>query len=352
MKFTDFSIKTKLLIVLVPLFLVISLVLVYLVGSYFKEEVKNNSWNKLSNAIELFQNISKNFEEDALLISKFFAQYPFVNTAYKTDDPEKSFSILKKNTDLLISKLTDNPNNFKIHFHKPPATSFYRSWTNKRNDDLSNFRKTILEVYRTKQPLKGIELGVGGFAIRGITPILDTNKNYLGSVEYFFTPKDVMKLLKTSDSKLGFFSMVDANLADQLFEKKELEKSFEKKELNYYISKASEEWIAADKILNLIKDSINSTSSYSILNLDNFSVGIFKINDYSGQNVGNIVFVQDNTEQEKLNQSRILVISLIIVSSFLILFIVLLYLLNKTVVNPLNTALSFVKKIENGDFNF
>ncbi len=352
MKYSDFSIKTKLLVVLTPLFLITTFVLVYLIHNYFKDALINNNRNKLSNTIELFQNITKNFEEDALMISIFIAQYPFVKNAYSNDDTAKSFSVLKKNTDLLISNLTDNPKNFKIHFHKPPAKSFYRSWTNKRNDDLSKFRKTILEVYHSKQPLKGIELGVGGFAIRGIAPILDTNKNYLGSVEYFFTPEDVLKLLKTSDSKLGFFTIVDANLADQLFEKKELEKSFEKKEFYHYITKPSEEWIATDKILNLIKDEIKSKSIYSILNLENFSVGVLKISDYSGQIIGNIIFVQDNTEQEKLNQLKVLVISSITTLIFIVLFVILLVFLNKTVLKPLKASVYFLEKIKQGNFNF
>jgi len=76
--------------------------------------------------------------------------------------------------------------NFRIHFHLPPARSLLRLWKPKQNrsDDLRSFRNTILAISRGRhEPVQGIEIGRGGFAIRGIAPVLGKDNRYLGSVE-------------------------------------------------------------------------------------------------------------------------------------------------------------------------
>ncbi|EPR35462.1 methyl-accepting chemotaxis sensory transducer with Pas/Pac sensor [Alkalidesulfovibrio alkalitolerans DSM 16529] len=83
--------------------------------------------------------------------------------------------------------------NLELHFHLPTARSLVRLWREKNHrvgdrwvdvsDDLKSFRPTVIEVNRTGRPVKGIEVGRGGFAIRGLAPIKDTSGRQLGSVE-------------------------------------------------------------------------------------------------------------------------------------------------------------------------
>jgi len=71
----------------------------------------------------------------------------------------------------------------KLHFHIPPAVSFLRSWKpNKFGDDLSSFRKSVVKVLKTGEPIKGIDTGRNGLSIRGIAPIKAEGK-IIGSVE-------------------------------------------------------------------------------------------------------------------------------------------------------------------------
>ena len=63
----------------------------------------------------------------------------------------------------------------RIHFHVPPARSLLRLWKKdqKESDDLSDFRNTVTTISGgSHKPITGIEIGRGGFAIRGIAPIL------------------------------------------------------------------------------------------------------------------------------------------------------------------------------------
>lgn len=52
-----------------------------------------------------------------------------------------------------------------------------------------------------KSPLKAIELGVEGFALRGIDPILSKKGEYLGSIGNFYTPNDALKLIRAKNDK-------------------------------------------------------------------------------------------------------------------------------------------------------
>ena len=81
----------------------------------------------------------------------------------------------------------------ELHFHLPNGRSLARMWRDKQtkrdgqwvdiSDDISSFRKTVMEVNKDGRSVRGVELGSGGFAIRGIVPVRDAKGRHLGSVE-------------------------------------------------------------------------------------------------------------------------------------------------------------------------
>ncbi len=96
---------------------------------------------------------------------------------------------------------------FRLHFHLPNAHSLVRLWRKgwqaKRggrrvdiSDDISSFRQTVLDVNRTGKPIKGIEIGRGGFAIRGVAPVRDETGKQLGSVEVLFSFNKLLAVMK------------------------------------------------------------------------------------------------------------------------------------------------------------
>lgn len=61
----------------------------------------------------------------------------------------------------------------QIHFHVPPATSFLRLHRLEEfGDDMSRYRKTIMDVVERQEPAAGLELGRTGYGIRGVVPVL------------------------------------------------------------------------------------------------------------------------------------------------------------------------------------
>ncbi len=72
----------------------------------------------------------------------------------------------------------------QFQFHTPPATSFLRVHKpQKFGDDLSSFRKTVVATNATKQNVVGLEKGVAGLGVRGISPVFYQGE-HIGSVEF------------------------------------------------------------------------------------------------------------------------------------------------------------------------
>ncbi len=72
----------------------------------------------------------------------------------------------------------------QFQFHIPPATSFLRLHKpGKFGDDLSSFRKTVVQANRFKAPSVGVEKGVAGMGIRGVVPVFLQGR-HAGSVEF------------------------------------------------------------------------------------------------------------------------------------------------------------------------
>ncbi len=72
----------------------------------------------------------------------------------------------------------------QLQFHIPPAISFLRMHEPTRfGDDLSEFRKTVVRVNESLQPISGIEIGRDGIGLRGVSPVHFKGK-HTGSVEF------------------------------------------------------------------------------------------------------------------------------------------------------------------------
>ena len=93
--------------------------------------------------------------------------------------------------------------NIKIHIHTADVHSFLRAWKpTKYGDDLSAFRKTIVEVKNSKSPLVAIEVGKAGVTVRGVATIFKEDK-YIGSVEFMQGFNSVVKGIKKSIHSSG-----------------------------------------------------------------------------------------------------------------------------------------------------
>lgn len=155
---------------------------------------------RLMNDIAKFHAQVAQTAEQAYQVAALFTRDVKVQEAYRLAEPgltnptddnphfKAARDFLKKNLAGVRDGFTQHAGErFSLHFHLPPACSLWRVWRDKqgKSDDLSSFRETVLAVNKAPYSgVKGIEVGVGGFAIRGLVPIQSTEGQHLGSVEY------------------------------------------------------------------------------------------------------------------------------------------------------------------------
>lgn len=336
MKFANNSIKVKFLTVLIPITFTMYIgglfIIYYIFENSFLE--KNNSI--LLKEIDFFDNSLNYHFKLAEQFANLFGSFEFVKQAYNNPNEEQAADELKKEISKVIKKLPGNEKDYQVHFHKLPARSFLRSWTNKRGDDLSSFRQTILQVYKTHKPIKAIELGVGGFAIRGIVPIINDNNNYIGSVEYFFSPNDLLKLISNKDSSSTFITIVKSELANKLFEKDVIQKQYPVEYHNYYFGKPNVDWLNLSELTNKdFSQIMDTTKSISVFNLKYLTVGILPIYDFNKSNIGYYIFFHNNERDYQNLYVKMIYYMIGLILGFTLLIGIFYYFISKMMIKPL-----------------
>ena len=192
------SIGIRLLLPVATATVIFSIVLYWVAGSAVERMTSDNLAKLVRSKISDVQRIEEQIGDKLLAEASLFSRDQAVIAAYRVayqgdlgnpDDPfmEKArgilrgyFSTVEKGYREVFKK------SFHIHFHLPPARSLLRLWKQDQHssDDLTDFRNTIKKIsQRPHEPIAGIEIGRGGFAIRGLAPVLDGNGKYYGSVE-------------------------------------------------------------------------------------------------------------------------------------------------------------------------
>jgi methyl-accepting chemotaxis protein len=114
----------------------------------------------------------------ALSLARMAAAVPGAVDALQAQDRGRLLALMRPVFETLKSEGID-----QFQFHLPPATSFLRVHSPaKFGDDLSSFRRTVVQANRDRAPVSGLEVGVAGIGIRGVVPILREGAS-IGSVE-------------------------------------------------------------------------------------------------------------------------------------------------------------------------
>ncbi|MDJ0805649.1 MAG: methyl-accepting chemotaxis protein [Gammaproteobacteria bacterium] len=132
---------------------------------------------------EIFENIMSLVKAEGRLaqsMSALVAGMPQVQAAFDAGDREALQAFFAAGFPLMKEKYGVR----QFQFHTPPATSFLRvhKWE-KFGDDLSSFRQTVVETNRARAPVSGLEVGVAGLGVRGVSPVIHAGR-HLGSVEF------------------------------------------------------------------------------------------------------------------------------------------------------------------------
>ncbi|MEZ4600094.1 MAG: methyl-accepting chemotaxis protein [Syntrophotaleaceae bacterium] len=110
-----------------------------------------------------------------------------------------------------FSQVTGEPE-LRAHFHLSNNRSFARVWRDgwqikqgemklDVSDDLSGFREMVVQINSRHQPLQGVELGIGGFVVRGLSPVNDSSGNPAGSVESYSSFESLLQEIELEEGK-------------------------------------------------------------------------------------------------------------------------------------------------------
>ena len=384
------KIKTKFILPTVG-FLILSGAITTAISAFKFKENSNMQISRLkSNMLKNIEIIAKNIETDvksntkrvgikALGQATLLASMPDVLSAYQEavkgdidNETDEHVQLAREHLRKFMIPVTKHfihhsgVKVFKAHFHLANSRSLLRAWCKKQtkrngqwldvSDDLKSFRNTVIDVNKNKESISGIEVGRGGFAIRGLVPIKDTKTNkHLGSCEVLYSFADVAKLYSgRKDCEIAVYMNKDLlNIATKLQD-------------------PSKNPIVGDYVQAVTsnKDLFNKTITGNLLNkgrkqlnsqiIGNYYISTFPIKDYKGKQVGviacllnikeKLALLTQGTEKSQ-DQFYVLLEDLIVLAilSLLILTGVIYFLISKIIAKPLNIANDFANKIANGD---
>lgn len=302
--------------------------------------------------------------DDALRQAALFSQLPAVQAAYRTalqgnlDDPmdakaQEAREHLRRELKASLAGYKKNlGSEINLHFHLPNGRSLARLWREKQtkvdgkwvdiSDDISSFRKTVLDVNQQGRAVSGIEPGRGGFAIRGIVPVLDEQGKQLGSVEVLRSWKDILTSVDALDG-----------LEAAVFMNRDLLSITTKLQDQRVYPFFGEEHVVIfgkdhPELLKLIEPEwLAKGSAFGVFASQALSV--FPIKDYRDQPIGAMVVARDISVQQGFLTAAMMTIA---VALFLVLAIPMAYgsvAVKKLILAPLEQGLALAQQLASGD---
>ncbi|MCD6533801.1 MAG: methyl-accepting chemotaxis protein [Deltaproteobacteria bacterium] len=232
--------------------------------------------------------------------------------------------------------------NFRVHFHLPSVRSLLRLWkTNQKScDDLSSFRETIKTIAGSShKPLTGIEIGRGGFAIRGLAPIMAPGGRYLGSVEVLssYTPLVKNSIANQNESITVYMNSEFLSIATRLQDGNKYPVSEGK-----FVRVTSTAVDLSDRLISVDLLERGKTEVFKEYK-DDFLLTAFPVKDYQGRQIGVMVYIYNASERFAMRDQVKWGIALISLALLFLISIVLILVL-RTVTKPLAQASGGLKE--------
>lgn len=221
----NIHLRTLLAVSFTVLLLLVIIVIISIMLSSFTNVIEEAEQREL---VKLFESAKTEMESEARLASAL------ASSVASMDDVAEMFA--KQQRQRLIRTLTpvfkdmkQNYNALQFQFHTPPATSYLRLHRpEKFGDDLSSFRRTVLIANGYKRNVMGLEKGIAGLGLRGVSPVFYEGE-HIGSVEFgmsfgqpFFDSfkekygVDIALSVKTEEGFLNFASTLGQAALNEL----------------------------------------------------------------------------------------------------------------------------------------
>ena len=346
-----------------------------------KEHVRDVLENRINFILDQIEvNAQKSVNEASL-----FVRLPAVIEAYKIalrnddaydrDDPDPTAPEYQEAREYLRKELMPMLRSYQesagkkieLHFHLPNGLSLARMWRDPAtgeqgsgndgkgkdvSDDLRSYRFTVIHVLDTGKTTLGLEAGSGGFAIRGVIPVMDPGDDGL-----FDTDDDVML---GSAEVLQQFNPILETVTEEgkvyvsLYANKELTKiSPELDNPEKYMPKG-QDFI---RVIEAKDASVESYISPALLLIgkaaeetyfeDNGSINfaVHPLIDFKGDQVGVIVCAMNTETVSALAKTAVAALAMMMTCMVIIPTFALLQLLRRFVSRPLNMVKAKIQDI-------
>ena len=357
------------------MFIPISLLILVLCGSgsmgivWLLSNLKQNIIERYT--INTMENLNQSIDvaaRDALGKAALFSRMPEVIQAYKTahqgdiydeTDPMSQSARMMIRTELnpFLKGFSEANQNrkFKLHFHLPSGRSLVRLWRDRQikrdgewldlTDDISSFRNTVMDVSRFGKPIQGVELGRGGFVIRGLAPVKDSDNKVLGSVEVL---SDFQPLLEKMFPKKSSHFLL---LMNQSF----LEITHRLQDTKRYPVIADHYIQVMAKNSGPIKEVLTSElikkgeAELSMLLGKTLALAAFPVKDYKSAQIGVMVLGMD-VSQENQRISKIIWAQVgILITILVVIGLIGSFVMNRLVLSPIHLIIQLMKRVSQGD---
>jgi methyl-accepting chemotaxis protein len=310
-KLRDTNMKTKqsvgirIILPVVGATALFSIALYFIAGTTVGRLVERNlariAASKMADIVLSEQRVAKKMLAQSALFSQAAAVQEAYATAYQGDlnnaqDPQMEAARQQLRTYFTsIEKgyrQSEEDGDLRLHFHVPPARSLLRLWKKQQNksDDLTAFRNTIKDISSgSHTPITGIEIGRGGFSIRGIAPVLGPDGRFLGSVESLASYDPIVKFSISSANEYIAVYMNKAFLpiATQLQDASRNPVLGDR-----FVFISSTDKSVSDPLLTPDLLAQGQAEMTSVRN-DHYYTTVFPINDYSGKQIGVMAYIYD-----------------------------------------------------------
>ena len=256
------------------------------------------------------------------------------------------FSPIRKS----FAEITGDPD-YHLHFHLPSGRSLYRVWrtAQSHSDDISSFRKTVVEINSESgrhAPIVGVEIGRGGFVIRGLAPITAADGRHLGSVE-MLSPYVPLIMAAKSDAQQEFGVFMNA---DRLATASKLADRTQHPLIGDRFALVT----ATDRgvLLPLVSENLLDAGAATLTKaeVDQHRITLFPIHDYSGKQVGVIAYALDHSEFSA-NLARLRLTLLLVSGGLIVALGLVAFWSARSITVPLQNAVALAESVARGDLS-
>lgn len=240
----------------------------------------------------------------------------------------------------------------QFQFHLPPATSFLRLHRPDRfGDDLSEFRRTVVETNSSQSPVRGLEVGRGGPGTRVVYPVFSDGE-HIGSVEFGGSIFSILAILEeTFDVRYAIGIQQDVFEAAGRFEAGEDDVQIDDTIFFRYSSDLVRGALASTGQAGTASDP-SGVEALDRLTVEDAVHAVYQIplTDYSGASIGTVLALRD-IDQELVAFRRAVARDLGIALAIAAVVLLIVTVVVRASLRPLHTVVNVSQTLAAGDFS-